>query len=104
MLTQGRSLNEIRFKTMRLLAAALACCVLQTAPLRGQVRKLHTRDLTRLSQIQVADYLKRSDIVFIPIGAVERIEPISDSRGSSAYRRRVIAVEVRRAVEELAHG
>src|SRR5207247_4364867 len=66
-----RSLNEIRFKTMRLLAAALACCVLQTAPLRGQVRKLHTRDLTRLSQIQVADYLKRSDIVFIPIGAVE---------------------------------
>src|SRR6266480_1587495 len=71
MLTQGRSLNEIRFKTMRLLAAALACCLLQTAPLRGQVRKLHTRDLTRLSQVQVTDYLKRSDIVFIPIGAVE---------------------------------
>src|SRR5436190_18516871 len=71
MFTQGRSSNEIRFKTMRLLAAALACCVLQTAPLRGQVRKLHTRDLTRLSQIQVADYLKRSNIVFIPIGAVE---------------------------------
>ena len=37
----------------------------------GQVRKLHTRDLTRLSQVQVADYLKRSDIIFIPIGAVE---------------------------------
>jgi aerobic carbon-monoxide dehydrogenase medium subunit len=32
----------------------------------------------------------------------ERIEPMSDSRGSAAYRRRVIAVEVRRAVEELA--
>jgi carbon-monoxide dehydrogenase medium subunit len=31
----------------------------------------------------------------------ERIEPMSDSRGSAAYRRRVIAVEVRRAVEEL---
>src|SRR6266576_2686909 len=30
----------------------------------------------------------------------ESIEPISDSRGSAAYRRRVIAVEVRRALEE----
>lgn len=37
----------------------------------GQVRKLHTRDLTRLSQVQVANYLKRSDIIFIPVGAVE---------------------------------
>src|SRR5580765_8632949 len=44
---------------------------LLTAPAWSQVRKLHTRDLTRLSQVQVADYLKRSDIVFIPIGAVE---------------------------------
>jgi carbon-monoxide dehydrogenase medium subunit len=32
----------------------------------------------------------------------ERIEPIGDVRGSAAYRRRVIAVEVRRAIEELA--
>ena len=37
----------------------------------AQVRKLHTRDLTRLSQVQVADHLKRSDIVFVPVGAVE---------------------------------
>jgi creatinine amidohydrolase len=51
-------------------ALGLACCVL-SAPAWGQVRKLHTRDLTRLSQVQVADYLKRSDIIFIPIGAVE---------------------------------
>ena len=29
----------------------------------------------------------------------ERIEPIGDARGSAAYRRRVIAAEVRRAVE-----
>ena len=35
-------------------------------------------------------------------GYAEAIEPISDSRGSAAYRRRVIAVEVRRALEELA--
>jgi carbon-monoxide dehydrogenase medium subunit len=31
----------------------------------------------------------------------ERIEPIADARGSAAYRRRVIAAEVRRAVEEV---
>jgi carbon-monoxide dehydrogenase medium subunit len=31
----------------------------------------------------------------------ERIEPLSDARGSADYRRRVIAVEVRRAVEEV---
>jgi carbon-monoxide dehydrogenase medium subunit len=31
----------------------------------------------------------------------ERIEPLSDSRGSGRYRRRVIAVEVRRALEDL---
>ncbi len=37
----------------------------------GQVRPLHTRDLTRLSQVQVGDFLKRSDIIFIPVGAVE---------------------------------
>src|SRR5256714_12452713 len=57
---------------IRLCTLVLASCVLmQTAPLHAQVRKLHTRDLTRLSQVQVADYLKRSDIIFIPIGAVE---------------------------------
>ena len=37
----------------------------------AQIRKLHTRDMTRLSQVQVADQLKRSDIIFIPVGAVE---------------------------------
>src|SRR5215813_2163957 len=52
---------------IRVTMAALAVCTL----LPAQVRKLHTRDLTRLSQVQVADYLKRSDIIFIPIGAVE---------------------------------
>lgn len=33
-----------------------------------------------------------------------RIDPISDSRGSAAYRRRVIGVEVRRALEDLSHA
>jgi creatinine amidohydrolase len=44
---------------------------LASAALPAQVRKLHTRDLTRLSEVQVADYLKRNDVVFIPVGAVE---------------------------------
>jgi aerobic carbon-monoxide dehydrogenase medium subunit len=34
-------------------------------------------------------------------GYAQRIEPMSDARGSAAYRRRVIAVEVRRALEAL---
>jgi creatinine amidohydrolase len=53
------------------LGCALACAALAAPPAGAQVRKLHTRDMTRLSQVQVADYLKRSDIIFIPIGAVE---------------------------------
>src|SRR5712671_7009197 len=53
------------------LVFALAWCLVQSAPFWGQVRKLHTRDLTRLSQVQVADYLRRNDIIFIPVGAVE---------------------------------
>jgi creatinine amidohydrolase len=61
----------IRLKTMCLATLGLTCCMMPTAPLQGQVRKLHTRDLTRLSQVQVADHLKRSDIIFIPVGAVE---------------------------------
>jgi creatinine amidohydrolase len=56
---------------MRSIAAILPVCLWIASPLAAQVRKLHTRDLTRLSQVQVADYLKRSDIVFIPLGAVE---------------------------------
>ncbi len=40
-------------------------------PLSAQVRKLHTRDFTRLSQVQVAEALKQTDIIFIPVGAVE---------------------------------
>ncbi len=37
----------------------------------GQVRPLQTRDLTRLSQVQVAAQLKKSDVIFVPVGAVE---------------------------------
>ena len=55
----------------RSVIAALICCAMPQEPLPGQLRKLHTRDMTRLSQVQVAEYLKRSDIIFIPVGAVE---------------------------------
>jgi carbon-monoxide dehydrogenase medium subunit len=38
----------------------------------------------------------------VAAGYAERISPMSDARGSAEYRRRVIAAEVRRAVEEVA--
>src|SRR5215475_12545038 len=56
---------------LSLAIAGLFCFLVQSTPLAAQVRKLHTRDLTRLSQVQVADYLKRSDVIFVPLGAVE---------------------------------
>src|SRR3954463_7718225 len=59
------------YKGFRWTVFALVCCTMQTGALQAQVRKLHTRDMTRLSQVQVADYLKRSDIIFVPVGAVE---------------------------------
>jgi aerobic carbon-monoxide dehydrogenase medium subunit len=40
----------------------------------------------------------------IAAGYADRIDPISDNRGSAAYRTRMIAVEVRRALETLAPG
>jgi creatinine amidohydrolase len=64
-------LMEARWKAIRWTACGLIGCVTLTPLLTGQVRKLHTRDLTRLSQVQVAEYLKRSDIIFVPVGAVE---------------------------------
>jgi len=57
--------NKIKFML------CLAGCAAISLPAWGQVRKLHTRDLTRLSQVQVADHLKHNDIIFIPMGAVE---------------------------------
>jgi creatinine amidohydrolase len=55
----------------RQIIIGLCCLAIWIAPVCGQVRKLHTRDMTRLSQVQVVDYLKRKDIIFIPVGAVE---------------------------------
>jgi aerobic carbon-monoxide dehydrogenase medium subunit len=48
------------------------------------------------------DICKRADPGEIADAYAEAIEPIADVRGSAEYRRRIIAVEVRRAVEEVA--
>ena len=37
----------------------------------AQVRPLHTRDATRLSEVQLAHQLETSDVIFVPVGAVE---------------------------------
>lgn len=50
---------------------AFATPFLLTLALTAQVRPLHTRDLTRLSQVQVAAQLRQLDVIFIPVGAVE---------------------------------
>jgi creatinine amidohydrolase len=65
---------------MRPIMKQKAILLLLTAmALLGQpkVRPLHTRDLTRLSQPQVVAQLLQSDVIFIPVGAVETngIEP-----------------------------
>jgi len=56
---------------LKFLVLASALAVTAAGSAQAQVRPLHTRDLTRLSQVQVADHLKRSDVIFIPVGAVE---------------------------------
>ena len=78
--------SQARMKVARVFAWGFLCYfALQTAPLWSQVRPLHTRDVTRLSEPQVGEQLKRSDVVFIPIGSVETngIVP-SDSNYTSA--------------------
>ena len=48
------------------------------------------------------DVCRLADPAEIGQAYAEAIEPITDLRGSADYRRRIIAVEVRRAVEEVA--
>ena len=49
----------------------LALALLAGSSGYGQGLALHTRDATRLSEVQIAAQLERNDIIFIPIGAVE---------------------------------
>lgn len=58
-------------RTNQLQKVVWCLSVILSSPAWGQVRKLHTRDMVRLSQVQVADYLKRNDVIFVPVGAVE---------------------------------
>jgi carbon-monoxide dehydrogenase medium subunit len=48
------------------------------------------------------DVCALADAREIGVRYAERLEPIADARGSAEYRRRVVAVEVRRAVEAVA--
>lgn len=61
-------------KQRAILLAFLIATALYSQP---KVRPLHTRDLTRLSQPQVVAQLLQSDVIFVPVGAVETngIEP-----------------------------
>jgi hypothetical protein len=72
-------LAGIRLGTMGFPAAGMTGCMIQTASFQAQVRRLHTRDLTRLSHVQVADYLKRSDII------------VPDARSKALYGAHYIA-------------
>jgi creatinine amidohydrolase len=49
----------------------LLCLTVLAAGAAAQTRPLHSRDLTRLSQVQVAAQLSKSDVIFVPVGAVE---------------------------------
>ncbi len=67
MLINARSQNTIRAAVL-----GIACCLfVQTNSAWSQVRELHTRDATRLSEVQVIEQLKHSDVIFIPVGSVE---------------------------------
>ena len=59
----------------------------------------HYRDICAVAAGRPRD---RAVAVQVANAYAERIEPISDARGSAAYRRRIVAVEVRRAIEDLA--
>src|SRR5271156_511293 len=49
---------------------SLAILFAATAGAQG-ARRMHTRDVTRLSQLQITEYLKRKDVIFVAVGATE---------------------------------
>lgn len=58
-------------------------------------------DICNIVSLSQGERLNREVATEIGRRYAEAIQPISDSRGSAEYRRRVIAVEVRRALEEM---
>jgi creatinine amidohydrolase len=54
------------------LIALSACLAATSLSLLAQAApKMRTRDITRLSQFAIADYLKRNDVLFVAVGSVE---------------------------------
>ena len=80
----------------------------ERAPTAGQVRVVvgavadRPQFFPEICALAAAERLTLDLAVEIGRRYAEAIEPISDARGSAEYRRRVIAVEVRRALEDLA--
>ena len=76
-------------------------CVAVAAARRGDVLRVVVGAVADTPQ-HFPDACALGDAAAIGAAYAERISPIDDARGSAAYRRRVTAVEVRRAIEALA--
>jgi len=76
-------------------------CVAVAAARRGDVLRVVVGAVADTPQ-HFPDACTLGDAAAIGAAYAERISPIDDARGSAAYRRRVTAVEVRRAIEALA--
>lgn len=76
-------------------------CVSVAAVRRGAERRVAVGAVAGRPQL-FPELCASGDPAEVGRAYAEAIEPISDVRGSAAYRRRVIAVEVRRGLEELA--
>jgi carbon-monoxide dehydrogenase medium subunit len=76
-------------------------CVSVAAAQRGDVRRVVVGAVAGTPQ-HFPELSALGDPAEVGRAYAEAIEPISDVRGSAEYRRRVIAVEIRRALEELA--
>ncbi|HTK07129.1 MAG TPA: FAD binding domain-containing protein [Ktedonobacteraceae bacterium] len=83
------------------------CVVVAAAQVRGKLRLVVGAVAERpqffpdICALATGETLDRTLAVEIGRRYAEAIDPISDVRGSAAYRRRIIAVEVRRALEDL---
>jgi carbon-monoxide dehydrogenase medium subunit len=83
------------------------CVVVAAAQVSGKLRLVVGAVAERpqffpdLCALASGETLNRELAVEIGRRYAEAIDPISDIRGSAAYRRRIIAVEVRRALEDL---
>ncbi|MDQ1471759.1 MAG: creatinine amidohydrolase, partial [Bryobacterales bacterium] len=56
---------------MRAMKMTVICALLITCLMRGQTSPMRTRYLPSLTNPEVEQYLKRNDVIFIPVGTVE---------------------------------